>query len=110
MPKQSSYNAEQLEERMDIYLDAALSSRRTAAAPAATLAAFGRREQEFVLHWGRVVARDNPELAYQFTAFAPEAMRHMTLDAVKAWLLYVRHGPLRHARPDSGNQGPAGRK
>jgi len=60
---------------MDVYLDAALSSRRTAAGPARDLAAFPAREQGFVLHWGAVIARDNSELAYQFTAFAPGACR-----------------------------------
>lgn len=82
-------NAHQLEERMDVYLDPALSSRRTAAAPARELAAFAAPEQRFVLHWGAVIARDNAELAYQFTAFAPSAMRLMDLGAVEAWLLYA---------------------
>ncbi len=81
--------APELEERMDVYLDPALSSRRTAAGPAADLAALGRREQDFVLHWGAVIAKDNAELAYQFTAYAPQAMRLMDLDAVESWLLYA---------------------
>ncbi len=74
---------------MDLYLDPALSSRRTAATPARDLSAFSRRQQEFVLHWGTVIANDNAELAYQFTAFAPEAMRHMDLEAVEIWLIYA---------------------
>ena len=69
---------------MDLYLDPALSSRRTAATPARDLAAFSRGQQEFVLRWGAVIAKDNAELAYQFTAFAPEAMRHMDLEAAAA--------------------------
>jgi nitric oxide reductase NorD protein len=86
---ESPLTAHELEERMDVFLDAALSSRRTAAAPARELAAFARAEQWFVLHWGSVIARDNAELAYQFTAFAAEAMRVMDLAAVEAWLLYA---------------------
>ena len=78
-----------LEERMDIYLDPALSSRRTAAQPAQALAACTRAEQDFVLHWGAVIARDNAELAYQFTAHARDAIRLMDLDAVEVWLLYA---------------------
>lgn len=74
---------------MDVYLDPALSSRRTAAGPAHDLAACARAEQEFVLHWGAVVARDNAELAYQFTAFAAEAVRCMDLEAVQSWLLHA---------------------
>lgn len=85
----SPLNAHALEERMDGYLDPALSSRRTAAGPARELAAFSAREQRFVLHWGAVIARDNAELAYQFTAFAASAMRLMDLDAVESWLLYA---------------------
>jgi nitric oxide reductase NorD protein len=74
---------------MDVYLDPALSSRRTAAGPACELAAFPAREQGFVLHWGAVIARDNAELAYQFTAFAPRGLRLMDLDAMESWLLYA---------------------
>ena len=74
---------------MDVYLDPALSSRRTAAGPARELAAFPAREQGFVLHWGAVIARDNAELAYQFTAFAPRGLRLMDLDAMESWLLYA---------------------
>jgi nitric oxide reductase NorD protein len=74
---------------MDVYLDPALSSRRTAAVPARELSSFPAREQDFVLHWGGVIARDNAELAYQFTAFAPRGMRLMDLDAMESWLLYA---------------------
>lgn len=38
-------NAADLEERMDAYLDAAMSSRRTAARPACDLAGFERHRQ-----------------------------------------------------------------
>jgi nitric oxide reductase NorD protein len=82
-------NAGALEERMDVYLDPALSSRRTASRPARDLAGCGRAEQDFVLHWGAVIARDNAELAYQFTANAREALRVMDLEAVESWLLYA---------------------
>jgi len=74
---------------MDVYLDPALSSRRTATGPASELAACSVREQRFVLHWGAVIARDNAELAYQFTAFAPRGLRLMDLDAMESWLLYA---------------------
>jgi nitric oxide reductase NorD protein len=89
MSDRAPQDADTLEERMEAYLDAALSSRRTATAPARELAGFSREEQEFVLHWGAVVAKDNPELAYQFTAFAPAAMGQLSLDDVRAWLLYA---------------------
>ena len=85
---------------MDVYLDPALSSRRTAAGPARDLAAFPAREQGFVLHWGAVIARDNAELAYQFTAFAPRGLRahgpgrHGVLAAATPWT-----STTRRARP-----------
>ena len=74
---------------MDVYLDPALSSRRTAAGPARDLTCFNRHRQAFVLHWGAVIARDQAELAYQFTAFAPRALELMELDAVESWLIYA---------------------
>jgi nitric oxide reductase NorD protein len=69
---------------MDVYLDPALSSRRTAAQPARDLSSFPRERQDFVLHWGAVIAKDNAELAYQFTAFAAEALHRMEPEAVES--------------------------
>jgi nitric oxide reductase NorD protein len=89
MSARVSLDAQALEERMDIFLDPALSSRRSAAGPAAELAPFPAAAQAFVLHWGAVIAKDNAELAYQFTAFAPRAMGLMDLAAVESWLLYA---------------------
>lgn len=85
----TSLSASELEERMDVYLDPALSSRRTAAKPARDLAGLDRTRQQFVLHWGAVVARDNAELAYQFTAFAPAALGLMDLESVESWLIHA---------------------
>lgn len=82
-------SAADIEAQMAVYLDPALSSRRTVAQPARDLAACTRAEQDFVLHWGAVIARDNAELAYRFTANAREAIRVMDLDAVQAWLLHA---------------------
>ena len=79
--------AAQLEECLDACLDAALSPPRLAAGPARELAALTRREQDFVLHWAEVVARDNAELACQFTVFAAQGLRLMNLEAVESWLL-----------------------
>lgn len=42
-----------------------------------------------MLHWGAVVARDNAELAYQFTAHVRAAIPLMDLDGVEAWLLHA---------------------
>ncbi|MBK1632218.1 hypothetical protein CKO31_16025 [Thiohalocapsa halophila] len=82
-------SARALEQRLAVCLDPALSSRRTAAQPARGLAACTRAQQDFVLHWGAVIARDNAELAYQFTAHVCDAIRLMDLDGVEAWLLHA---------------------
>lgn len=87
--KNNRLHAQQLEEQMDQYLDSALSSRRTAAAPAQALAAFAPEQQQFVLRWGEIIADSNAELAYQFTAYAPEAMQQMDLEGVESWLIYA---------------------
>ena len=67
------FSAAELEERLDELLDAVLSARRTATHLAAAVSALSRGEQDFILHWTGVVARTNPEMAYQFVAAAPAA-------------------------------------
>ncbi len=68
-------------------LDAVLSSRRTAARPAAALAGFSRGQQEFALHWANVIAKTNSEMAYQFVACAPAAFERLNLDRVQDWII-----------------------
>jgi hypothetical protein len=57
--------------------------------PARELAGLDRLQQDFVLHWGAVIARDHAELANQFITFAARALRLMDLEAVESWLLYA---------------------
>jgi len=90
----------ELEERLDEILDAVLSTRRTATRLAQAIAALPRGEQDFVLHWTGVVARTNPEMAYQFAAAAPAALQRLELDAAEAWIVqamdtYDREGLYR---------------
>lgn len=87
MADNAPLNAEQMEERLDEFLDPVLSSRRTAAAPARELAHLDRERQEFVLHWVAVIAKTNAELSFQFAAFASKAMGRMDLDGVHGWLI-----------------------
>ncbi len=63
-----------LEDRLEVLLDAVLSSRRTAAEPARRLAALRRAEQEFILDWVERIAQTNAELAFQLAMHATEAM------------------------------------
>ena len=87
MPDLPALTAEALEERLEEHVDAVLSSRRTAAAPARDLARFSRSQQDFVLHWVAAIARTNSEMAYQFAAHAAQALEQMDEDGVQAWLL-----------------------
>ncbi len=87
--RQVPLTAEQIEARLDVPLDAVLSSRRTAAGPARRLAEFAREQQDFILHWVEVTAHTNSEMAYQFAAFAAEALERMDLDGVEAWLIHA---------------------
>lgn len=76
-----------MEERLDVPLEAVLSSRRTASKPAHELAGCSREQQEFVLHWVDVLSRTNAEMAFQFAVYAHQAISDMDLQGVKEWLL-----------------------
>ncbi|MEA3413415.1 MAG: hypothetical protein U9R74_18045 [Pseudomonadota bacterium] len=78
---------EALELRLEEHVDAVLSSRRTGAGPAEGLAALDRDRQEFVLHWVSALAGSNAEMAFQFAAFAPEALRRMDREGIEAWAI-----------------------
>jgi nitric oxide reductase NorD protein len=77
----------ELEEALDELLWAALSSRRTAAPAARSLAALDRGAQDFVLHWVEVVEKTNAESAYQLASHAAEAFARLDQDGVRAWIL-----------------------
>ncbi|MBY0270722.1 MAG: hypothetical protein K2X06_12690 [Burkholderiales bacterium] len=77
----------ELTHRLDYLLGPVLSSRRTAAPLAERLAALGREQQDFVLHWVEVIDRSNYEMAYQFAAAAPAALAKMDTAAAEAWIL-----------------------
>jgi len=81
------FSASELKERLDELLDAVLSARRTSTPLARELAALSRSEQEFVLHWTGVVARTNPEMAYQLVAAAPAALERLDSAATEAWIV-----------------------
>ncbi len=76
-----------MEERLEVFLDAALSSRRTAAAPARALSAFSREEQDFVLRWVEIIARSNAEVAFQFASHVPKALEVLDEKAIEAWII-----------------------
>jgi len=83
----SPHSAAWLEDRLEELLEACLSSRRTAAALVPDLAALGRPQQDFVMHWASVVARSSAELAYQFAAAAPRALALLGESGAEAWLV-----------------------
>ena len=80
-------SAAELELRLDEFLDPVLSIRRSAAPLAQALSAAPRAQQDFALHWVEVIAKTNPEMAYQFAAHAPAACARMALEDVEAWIV-----------------------
>lgn len=76
-----------LEERLDDILDPVLSSRRTATGLAGTIAPLARESQDFILRWAAIIARTNAEMAYQFTAAAPEALARLDPASAEAWII-----------------------
>ncbi|MBT4838686.1 MAG: nitric oxide reductase activation protein [Methylococcales bacterium] len=77
----------ELENRLDIPLEPILSSRRTASGPAHKLSFFDRPQQEFILRWVNITAKTNAEMAYQFAAFASDALLSMDEETIEAWLI-----------------------
>jgi nitric oxide reductase NorD protein len=82
-------NAEEIEDRLNEPLDPVLSSRRTATAPAQSLAPFTHRQQEFALRWVSIIAKTNAELAYQFVSQAAQAISLMTLEDTEEWIIHA---------------------
>ena len=85
----TAFTPAEVEEHLDVYLDAVLSSRRTAAGPARRIAELEREQQDFVLRWVRVIAHTNGELAYQLASYANEAFRFMDEPEVEAWIVHA---------------------
>jgi nitric oxide reductase NorD protein len=84
----TAFTVSEIEDHLDVYLDAVLSSRRTAAGPARQIATLERDQQDFILHWVSVVAHSNGEMAYQLASYAAEAFRFMGADGVEAWIIH----------------------
>jgi nitric oxide reductase NorD protein len=89
--------SQQLEAYLDDALDAVLSSRRTAAEPAQSLARCSPDQQDFALHWVGVIAKTNSEMGYQFAANVHRAFAELDLPCVERWIVhamdvYDRHG------------------
>ncbi len=87
MTELRSLSQQELEEKLDDILCAALSSRRSAAAIAAGIAPLPRAQQDFVLAWAEVAAQNVAELGYQFTAQAPQALALLGRGGTEKWLL-----------------------
>jgi len=79
--------AGEIEERLAEFLDAVLSSRRTAEQPARSLAAFPRDTQNFVLRWVAIIATTNSEMGFQFAQNAARGLELMALEQVEEWVI-----------------------
>ncbi len=78
-----------LEQMLERLLEAVLSSRRTAGEPAKAMSRLDREHQEFVLHWLRIIAKTNVELAYQFVSNVSHAFDVMDQDQIKQWIMHA---------------------
>ncbi len=85
----AAFTASEIEDHLDVYLDAVLSSRRTATGPARQIAALERDQQDFILHWVSVVAHSNGEMAFQLANYAAEGFRFMDAAGVEAWVIHT---------------------
>ena len=72
-----------------ISLNPAISTWLVTEGPARSLVSLNRGQQEFILRWGAVIARDQDGLAEQFVTFAPQALRLMDQEAAESWLVYA---------------------
>ncbi|ROR34551.1 nitric oxide reductase activation protein [Inmirania thermothiophila] len=77
---------EAVEAQLDRLLEAVLSSRRTAAAPARALAGMAPAARAEALRWVEVLAAAHPELAYRLALMAPAVWRVADAALREAWL------------------------
>ncbi len=85
----TALDAVQMEERLDVLLESALSSRRMADRLAQQLATCSRTQQEYVLHWVDIIRRSNGEIAFQFADYAKQALKLMDEDGIEAWVIHA---------------------
>jgi nitric oxide reductase NorD protein len=83
--KNNPLTAEQIQNSLDNFLGLILSEQRTTAITATALARCTRQEQEWVLEWVKTLIRENVEVAYQFTVYAPKALALMEENALSDW-------------------------
>lgn len=84
--KQNPLTAKQLQKILDNFLGIILSKQRTTAEPAAALARCTRLRQEWALKWVKTLIRENVEMAYQFTIYAPKALALMDENGIEVWM------------------------
>lgn len=80
-------SATALEHRLDEFLDPVLSIRRTTGALARDIATVTRPQQTLIMHWIGMIAKTNPEVAYQFAQQAPTACGLMDAGDIEAWVI-----------------------
>ncbi|MEO5339886.1 MAG: hypothetical protein H7837_05115 [Magnetococcus sp. MYC-9] len=79
-------SVDQLEARLEEILEAALSSRRTVLPIFQSLAERPVPQQKWVLHWLPILARTNPELAFQCAQRVPPLLDTLPEAALDPWL------------------------
>jgi len=82
-----SLNALEMEQALDNAIDPEFSFHYPADEQAQLLAQLPAKQQQFVLHWVKSVAKTNAELAYQFSFSAHQALDLMQPEGIEIWLL-----------------------
>ncbi|HIP52558.1 MAG TPA: nitric oxide reductase activation protein [Chromatiales bacterium] len=79
---------DEIERRLDDYLEVEFSFRNTAPA-AEALAAMGYEQQRFVLDWVRRIASTNIEMGYRFAKQAKRVLQVLDEHMIEAWALHA---------------------
>ncbi|MBF0271578.1 MAG: nitric oxide reductase activation protein [Magnetococcales bacterium] len=85
-PEPLALSVEDLEERLEEILEAALSSRRTVTGLAQDWASRPVGQQQTLLHWLPILARINPELAFQCARQLPPFLDRLRDESLRSWL------------------------
>ncbi|WP_130471030.1 nitric oxide reductase activation protein NorD [Candidatus Magnetaquicoccus inordinatus] len=111
-----SPNMLQLEERLEEWLAAALSTRRTVGKLVERLSCYSEEQQQPLLHWLPILSRINPELAFQATQQMIPFLATLDPPSLSLWisavidrydqlglqaaLLRLREGPMRQKQQE----------
>jgi nitric oxide reductase NorD protein len=86
LAKDNPLTAEQIQNFLDDFLGLILSEQRTLTPQAAALAQCSHQQQQWVMQWVKTLIRENLEMAYQFTIYAPKALALIREKGLDEWI------------------------